>query len=64
MSEITDRMLKMTGRKFPTRNVIKGTKGVIPVGQITDRVIDNHIVTLVLGIYNVTILNAVEIKEE
>ncbi len=63
MDEITDRMLKMAGAKFPTRNVIKGS-GNIPEGEVTERVIDKHNVTLVLGRYNVTIVSATPIEEE
>lgn len=64
MSEISDRIHKMTARRFPVMNVIKYDGGTEPQGVRVDREVDKHKVTVIIGKYNVTIMKVVPIEEK
>lgn len=64
MSEIDDKTLKMTARRFPTQNVILYNGGQEPQGVKVSRDVNKHKVTVIIGKYNVTIMKAVPIEEE
>ena len=64
MVEISDLLLKKVGQKFPVMNIIKGKEGDECKGTVQEREIANHMVTLVIGISNVTIIKVELIEED
>ena len=64
MSELDEALLKRVTRKFPCMNVIMAEEGKDVQGIPIEREIGKHIVTLAIGKFNVTVIDARLIKEE
>lgn len=63
MAEITTKLHKQVAKKFPVMNVIIGSESDEHKGTKQVREIDGHNVTLIIGISNVYIIDAEELKD-
>lgn len=61
---ISDRLLKKIGQKFPVMNVIIGNSENGYTGVRQQREIDGYLVHLIIGISNVYIVDVEELKDE